>query len=120
MAAATSVSATKGGNRRQFQAVFSKVWGVKGTIDTSSLIDAAGETNTVTMTVATGGQDIALGDTILAWSCSVSLNGLTVTPYVSAAGVISLRVQNESAGTVDLASAVFKFVVARIDTAFLP
>jgi hypothetical protein len=99
MAAATSVSATKGGNRRQFQAVFSKVWGVKGTIDTSSLIDAAGETNTVTMTVATG---------------------LTVTPYVSAAGVISLRVQNESAGTVDLASAVFKFVVARIDTAFLP
>ena len=40
--------------------------------------------------------------------------GVTVTGYVSAADTVTLRLQNESAGTVDLASTTIKLVVARL------
>lgn len=110
MAAATSVSAVSVGSYVGDH--FSKMWRVNGTLDQVSLIDAAGATDT--FTISTGaGSDIALGDAIVGWSCSIDLSGMTVTPYVSAAGVISVRTQNESTGTLDLASATFKFLVGR-------
>lgn len=73
--------------------------------DTASLIDAAGVTLQVTGCVG-----VALGDYVVP-SCSISLQGFTVTAYVQAANVIEFRIQNESTATVDLASATFSALV---------
>lgn len=67
------------------------------TFNAGSLLDGAGETTTVTVTGA------ALGDFALA-SLGVDLQGITVTAYVSAANTVTVRLQNESGGTLDLAS----------------
>lgn len=74
------------------------------TYDTASLIDAAGATTTVTVTGA------ALGDFVMV-SLGVDLAGITVTGYVSAADTVSVRIQNESGGTLDLASTTITAVV---------
>lgn len=68
------------------------------TYDAASTLDAAGLTTTVTVTGAALG-DFAIG------SYGVDLQGITATYYVSAADTVTLRLQNESAGTLDLASA---------------
>ena len=75
------------------------------TYDAASLLDAAGATSTITVTGA------ALGDYVVGLSCSVDLQGITLTGYVSAADTVSFRLQNESGGTLDLASATFRAVV---------
>lgn len=67
------------------------------TYDPPSLADGAGTTTTVTVTGA------ALGDIVQA-SFSLDLQGITLTAYVSAANTVSVRFQNESGGTLDLAS----------------
>jgi hypothetical protein len=48
--------------------------------------------------------------------CSIAVDavGLIIEGYVSAAGVVTLRVQNESGSTVDLASTTVRVVVARM------
>jgi hypothetical protein len=74
------------------------------TYDTASLADGAGATTTVTVTGA------ALGDFAMA-SLGVDAAGITVTAYVSAADTVSVRIQNESAGVVDLASTTILAVV---------
>jgi hypothetical protein len=51
---------------------------------------------------------------VLGVSFAVSEAGLTVTGYVSAADVVSIRVQNESGSTVDLASCKIRIVVGRL------
>jgi hypothetical protein len=71
------------------------------TYDAGSLVDAAGVTTTVTVTGA------ALGDFAMA-SLGVDLAGITVTAYVSAANTVSVRLQNESGGTIDLASTTLR------------
>jgi len=77
------------------------------TYDAASLADAAGATATVTVAGA------ELGDFAFA-SLGVSVVGMTVTAYVSAPDVVSVRIQNESAETVDLASTTIRaFVVPR-------
>lgn len=107
MAAATSVTEVTGAN---FVAdSYSKVFRVSGTLDAGNLIDAAGETDTFTVTSGS----VALGDHVISYGCSVDLAGVSVTAYVSATGVVSVRLQNESGSTVDLASATWKFVVGR-------
>lgn len=68
-----------------------------GTVDVTSLIDAAGATSTVTVTGA------ALGDFAIAGH-GVDLQGIIMTAYVSAADTVSVRFQNETTGTLDLAS----------------
>lgn len=76
-------------------------------VDVASLIDGAGATSaSITVTGA------ALGDFVLI-SCSLDLQGLTVTAYVDAANSVKFRVQNETGGTIDLASATFKVRVVR-------
>ena len=70
----------------------------EATYDAGNLVDAAGATTTVTVPGA------ALGDFAMA-SLSVDAAGITVTAYVSAADTVSVRLQNESGGAVDLASA---------------
>ena len=75
------------------------------TYDAGSLIDAAGVTTTVSVPGA------ALGDFAQA-SLSVSVAGITMTAWVSAADTVSVRLQNESAGTIDLASATLRVRVS--------
>ena len=71
------------------------------TFDPGSLVDAAGATTTVTVTGA------ALGDFALA-SFSLDLQGITVTAYVSATDTVAVRFQNETGGTIDLASGTLR------------
>lgn len=70
------------------------------TYDAASTVDAAGLTTTITVTGAAVG-DFAIG------SLAVDLAGITATYYVSAADTVTARLQNESGGTLDLASADF-------------
>jgi len=71
------------------------------TYDPPSLADGAGTTTTVTCTGA------ALGGFARA-SFSLDLQGITVTAYVSATNTVAVRFQNESGGTLDLASGTLK------------
>lgn len=79
---------------------------VSATYDAGSLADAAGETTTVTVPGA------VLGDACVA-SLGVSAAAITVTCYVSAANTASVRLQNESGGTLDLASTTLRVFVFR-------
>ena len=106
MAAASAVVVERG--TRQFQGMFSEMWKVSATLDAGSLSDGAGETDTVAV------PGVALGDIVLGASFGVDEAGLSVTGYVSAADVVSLRVQNESGGTVNLDSTTIKLVVGRL------
>lgn len=106
MAAASAITSRRGND--QFRGIFSDTWSVSATLDASSLLDAAGETNTIAV------PGVALGDVVIGLSMGVDLTGLTVTPYVSAANVVSIRFQNESGTTVNLASTTVRCVVARL------
>jgi len=77
------------------------------TLDVASLLDAAGATSTVTVVGA------ALGDFVPFVSLSVDIQSITVTAWVSAANVVSVRFQNEAAATIDLASATLRLVVVK-------
>lgn len=55
----------------------------------------------------------ALGD-VAAASFSLDLQGIGLTAYVSAADTVSVRFQNESTATVDLASGTLKAIVFKI------
>lgn len=74
------------------------------TYDPPSLADGAGTTTTVTVTGAT------LGD-FADVSFSRDLQGISVTAYVSAADTVSVRFQNETGGTIDLASGTLRVKV---------
>lgn len=106
MAAATAITARRGND--QFRGLFSDTWSVAATLNASSLVDGAGETNTIAV------PGVLLGDIVLGVSMGVDLAGITVTPYVSAANVVSIRFQNESGGTLDLASTIVECVVVRL------
>jgi hypothetical protein len=106
MAAATAITARRGND--QFRGLFSDTWSVIATLNASSLIDGAGETNTIAV------PGVALGDIVLGVSMGVDLAGITVTAYVSAANTVSIRFQNESTATVDLASTIVECVVVRL------
>lgn len=74
--------------------------------DPASLADGAGATTTVACVGA------ALGDFALA-SFSLALQGITVTAWVSAVDVVSVRFQNESGGVLDLASGTLRVRVIK-------
>lgn len=93
-------------NRQQFQHLFDVVASVTATLDPASLVDAAGATSTVTVTGA------KLGDFVM-FAAGVDLAGVTATAYVSAANTVSIRVQNESGGGVNLASSTWNIMVLR-------
>ena len=77
------------------------------TYDPASLVDGAGVTTTVTVTGA------ALGDFAGA-SFSNDLQGITITAWVSAANTVSVRFQNETGGTIDLASGTLRARVSKV------
>ena len=106
MAAATSVTSRRGNDT--FRGMFNDTWVVTATLDAGSLVDGAGESDTVAV------PGVALGDMVLGVSFAVSEAGMSVTAYVSAADTVTIRVQNESGSTVDLASCKIRLVVARL------
>jgi hypothetical protein len=71
------------------------------TYDPPNLLTLTGASTTVAVTGA------ALNDFALA-SFSLDLQGVTVTAYVSAADTVTVRFQNDTAGTLDLASGTLK------------
>lgn len=76
------------------------------TYDPPNLSDGAGATTTVTCTGA------ALGDFARA-AFSIDLQGITLTSWVSSANTVSVRFQNESGGTLDLASGILRVRVEK-------
>lgn len=106
MANATAVTSVRG--REQFQGLFSEMWEVKATINADSLADGAGDNDTIAV------PGVALGDMVLGISLGVDLAGMTVTGWVSAANVVTIRFQNES-GTdpLNLAETTIKVLVGR-------
>lgn len=77
------------------------------TKDWGSLVDAAGASEDVTV-----GPSVALGDFCVA-SMSVDIVDLTMTCNITAANVATVRLQNESTATVDLASGTLRVMVFR-------
>lgn len=92
--------------RRQFQDLFSDVLTYHGALNVANLADGAGATSSVTVPGA------ALGDFVLV-SLAVDLQDMIVTGYVQAADTVEVRVQNESTGAVDLASATLRIAVLK-------
>lgn len=86
------------------RAFFAAILTGSATFNGANLADGAGETTTVTVTGA------ALGDFVLV-SHGVDLQGMTVTGYVSASNTVSVRFQNESGGSLDLASTTLRVLV---------
>lgn len=76
------------------------------TLDPISLADGEGTTLTITPIVAGFGDYVQI-------SAPYSLQGLTVTSYVSAANTVSIRIQNETGGTIDLASGVWRAKISK-------
>ena len=106
MAAATAITSRRGND--QFRGLFSETWLVTATLDTINLTDGTGVNDTVAV------PGVALGDMVLGFSFGVDLAGMTLTSYVSAANTVTIRVQNESSGTVNLAPTKIRLVIARI------
>jgi hypothetical protein len=106
MAAATAVTSRRGND--QFRGLFSDTWSVTATLDASSLADGVGETNTIAV------PGVVLGDIVLGVSLGVDVSGISITSYVSAANTVSIRFQNESGGTLNLASTIIDCVVVRL------
>ena len=76
------------------------------TINPGSLVDGAGETQSVTI------EGVNLGDFVLV-SASYDLQDITVTGYVQAQDTVEIRIQNESGGTKDLASGTWRIIVIK-------
>lgn len=74
--------------------------------DPPSLADGAGTTTTVAVTGAAGGDYVEA-------SFSRDLAGITLTAWVSATNVVSVRFQNESGGVLDLGSGTLRVRVKK-------
>jgi hypothetical protein len=75
------------------------------TYDTASLLDGAGVTTTIPVPGA------VMGDFVMSVSAGVDMASVTMTGWVSANDVVSVRIQNESTGTVDLVSTTLRAIV---------
>lgn len=93
-------------NRHQFQHLFDVVASVTATVDPASLADGDGASIDVTVTGA------KLGDFVLVGP-GVDVSDVLVDARVTAADTVTIRVQNESGGTVDLASSTWNIMVLR-------
>ena len=77
------------------------------TYDPPSLTAGAGATTTVAVSGA------AVGDAVYC-SFSNDLQGITLTGYVSAWSTVAVRFQNNTGGTIDLASGTLKVTVVKM------
>lgn len=103
--AASSVTVKQG--REQLGGVFSNIWVAKGTINFGSVADGDEEVDTIAV------PGVALGDVVIGVSASIDVADLNLTAAVTAANEVTVQVNNNTGGAIDLASAVFKVVVGR-------
>jgi hypothetical protein len=106
MAAASAVVSRRGND--QFRGLFSDTWAVTCTLNSASVPDQEGATDTVTV------PGVALGDMVMGMSAGVSEAGLVRRAYVSAANTVTIATSNTTGGAVDLASTTVKLVIARM------
>ena|SRR3990172_7988129 len=78
------------------------------TLDVASLADAAGASNDVTV------NGVAIGDICVGVSFGVDIVDVLIHGDVTAANVVTVRVQNESGGAVNLASTTIRILVADV------
>lgn len=104
--AVTNVATTR--NKQQFQGIFNDMWAV--TYDESANIAPTTGADVVSTVTVPG---VALNDMVLAISCSVSTNSITLTANVTAADTVKVCFANNTAGTITLTTPSLKFIVAR-------
>jgi len=80
---------------------------IQTTINPSSLVDGAGETHQVTEVIGA-----VIGDFVVV-SAPYDLQGLTVTSYVQSNNTVEIRIQNETGGTIDLASGTWRILLIK-------
>jgi hypothetical protein len=82
---------------------------VTATWDPGNLVDGAGETS-----AAIAYPGVALGLFAVEAIAPYDLQGITCNAWVDAANSVKARLQNETAGTIDLASGTWAFQARRI------
>lgn len=87
---------------------FVKVFSATGVWDAGSIADGDEAVDTITVT------GVALGDMVLGVSASVDVADLVLSAAVTAADEVTVSLANNTGGAVDLASATYKVVVARL------
>jgi hypothetical protein len=105
--ALTSVS-VRSNARQQFPGVFSNVIVASGVKDFDSIADGESASDTITI------PGVALGDMVIGVASSISAGGLVVTADVTAANTVTVRANNLSGGAINLGSATFTVVVAKL------
>lgn len=93
-------------NRNQYQGLYTQDITQKSSVTIPSVATGAGTSVTVTVTGA------AVGDHVQVIP-QVSLGGLNVTAYVSAANTVTIVARNDSGGTVNLGAQTFFIRVSR-------
>jgi hypothetical protein len=78
-----------------------KVLNGSAVLDPASLVDGAGENLSITVTGA------VVGDFVLV-APGVDLQGIIMSASVISADTVEVRIQNETTGTIDLASSTWK------------
>ena len=96
--------------KKQLPGVFSEMWTVTDTaLDFADAATGSGTFASVDVTVP----GVALGDMLLAVSVGVDTVDAIIWGAVTAANTVTLTLNNNSAGAIDLASTTAKFVVGR-------
>lgn len=96
---APTMGNTTGLSNAELIAMLTALRGLDGSVtwNAGSLVDGAGESKDITVTGA------ALGDFVVA-SLGVDIVDFTISAAVTATDTVTIRLQNETGGTVDLAS----------------
>lgn len=95
---------------KQFQGAFSEMWFVtEDALNFANAATGSGTFASVDVTVP----GVALGDIVLGVSVGVDTVDAVVAGAVTAANTVTLTLLNNTAGAVDLASTVAKFMVGR-------
>lgn len=95
--------------KQQLQGAFNEMWLVTETVNFASAATGLGTFASVDVTVP----NVALGDIVMGVSVGVDTVDAVVQGAVTAAGVVTLTLLNNTVGAVDLASTTCKFMVGR-------
>lgn len=96
-------------SKQQLPGVFSEMWLVTETVNFANAATGSGTFASVDVTVP----NVAIGDIVTGVSMGVDTVDGVVAGAVTAAGVVTLTLLNNSAGAIDLASTTCKFIVGR-------
>jgi len=95
---------------KQFQGAFKELWVVTNTaLDFANAATGSGTFASVDVAVP----NVALGDMVMGIALGVDTVDAVIGGAVTAAGVVTLTLLNNSAGAIDLASTTCKFIVGR-------